>query len=157
MNGKQNITNLLSVLRVRESRAQLAIVDQQKVVEQARRSLVTAQAAVANLNRQLDENRDYRLQNTVQADPAKICAAISHRKQLDYEMERESYYESLAEEELKDQLLRLKQCRQALEKIKTKLETAENLRKKQIARVDYIRQDALEEETVNLMRQGAWL
>lgn len=152
MNNRHSTASLLRVLRIRKMRAEIALSDQKKVVEQCKLVLGQASVKVAGLSKQLTEILNYRQLESVQAEPSKICNAMLHRKQIDYELERERYYESMAGEELHIQLAKLKQQHLVLEKIKVKQERVATLRKTQMIREDFLRQDIHEEEITQSSR-----
>ena len=109
-------TGLLKVLRVRQTRAELSLSQQQQRVAESRKRHLESVLAVQELNNNIIDNTRYRV--SVQSDDRKTNDALSHRKHLEYELERETYYEGVAREELEDELLLLQQKRKDLEKLR---------------------------------------
>lgn len=154
MNNISSITDLIKVLRMRKMRAELAVADQQKVVNSKKADLLKAQAIVKKLNDKVQDNLEYRQRVSVQTDPVRICEAISHRKKIEYELERERYYENMARDEYLHQISMLREKKQAFEKIRMKLERIDRVRRTHIVKADNLQQDILEEESAVLCKPG---
>ena len=145
-------TGLLKVLRVRQTRAELSLSQQQQRVAESRERHLESVLAVQELNNNIIDNTRYRV--SVQSDARKTNDALSHRKHLEYELERETYYEGVAREELEDELLLLQQKRKDLEKLRIKQENVINLIRKNRVRVDFLQQDVEEEDFQMLQKTG---
>lgn len=136
--------DLLKVLKVRKIRAELDIAEQQRVVAERKDTLEKQTSLVDKLRAKKIENLHYR--QSVQSDAAKICAAFQHREKIEYELERETYYEDMARAELSDELDTLKIKIMQLEKITSKQGKVRSQIKLQAVRREFLVQEIADEE-----------
>ena len=146
---------LQRLYQVKILRAERRVSEQQTAVANAETALIEATASVSALQLDLLKNSEFRNQRDVCSDPRKIVEVLRYREHIEYNLERETYYLHMAEDELADEREELIRRRQALEKIRAKQDASNNLIKKHRSHTDVVRQDALEEDTPVARHAGA--
>lgn len=136
--------NMLKVLKLRKLRAELSISEQKIQVANHKQQLEMQQQVVCALQLLMAQNIEYR--NSIQSDARKFAEAFKHRKKVQYELERETYYEEMARDDLNSAKHELHERIARLEKIKTKKNRIEKLTRQAKVRKAALQQDITEEE-----------
>jgi len=103
--------------------AEKAFEEQKVVVAASAAELLEITLSIASFNSNLANNNLYMEKEGVHSDASKMVRALNYKKQIDYDLERENFYRSLAEEDLHTQQLELKKRGAAIEKYKIKMDS----------------------------------
>ena len=127
--------------------AETEYAKQKQVVEAFRLALKEVTDVIDSLYHQVTNNNEYMSRTDVSSDPEKIVRALKFREQLEYDLERQNFYKSMAEEELESQLQALTDCVSAITKIQAKIENVTRIGKS-LRRALIVKEDNQAEENL---------
>lgn len=124
------LANLEKVYRYKQKIAERSYAEQKAVVQKCIEELVEITEAILLLTTKRANNNEYMRDEDVSSDPVKMVKALKYKEQLEYDTERQVFYQSMAEEELVAQQAVLRDRLAAIEKFKVKIENVHKLVKK---------------------------
>jgi hypothetical protein len=137
--------NLQLIFSYKLKIARRAHAEQMRVVNEGVEALAREVAELNKLKNTLAVNSEYMQQDDVSSHPDKMLRAIKYKEQIDYDIERQSFYTSMAQDELANQNSILSQRLAAIQKLEAKLENITRLTKRSLSYKELIEEAELEE------------
>ena len=153
--NKTRASTLQRLYRLKILRAERRLSVQMEAVKAAENSYVAILQTVTALRTDLLDNREFRQRSDVCADPRKTVEALRYREHIEYNLERETYYLQMAEDELASQQAELTSRKRALQNVSAKNDATLRLIKRQRLQANEVGQDQLEEDTPAAKHTGA--
>lgn len=104
--------------------------DQRKVVEKSALEVLDITESVFRLESAQKSNSAYMRQEAVCCDAEKMVAALKYKEQIQYDVDRESYFLRLAQADLEAQKLELRRRRSVIQKLDVKSDAVKKNAKK---------------------------
>lgn len=152
LNAK-SLKQLEKIYAYKQKKSERAFNDQRLVVNKCIAELTDITETVLGLRSRLADNAAYMKLDEVSSDASKMVLAFKYKAQLDYDIERESFFLGLAQADLETAELELKVKRNLIEKYGIKIEFVSRMSKKaRLAKVllEEMSQEEDFEQTYNL-------
>lgn len=131
-NKHQSLDQLVRIYRYRQIVAQQRYNDQKEIVDKCLAELTEIMQAVVSLQQKSVANKEYRRDGKNNSDALKMVNALKYQSQIEYDLERENFYLSLAQDELVMQEVKLNNILAEIDKMSVKIESLAELKQKHI-------------------------
>lgn len=150
------IDSLEKIYQVRLKREERGYEQQILRVQKCIEEVQNVISEVLILTENLKANRDYMRDVSAYSDPEKMLKALKYKDQLEYDLERQNFYRTLAEDEFVTQQSLLHERLSAIRKYKTRIEYLHKLAKKYQIAVE-MREELAQEEVILNVRKAEGL
>ncbi len=141
-----SLQQLAAVYQYKLRVARREFEQQRGLVEQSKAELTDVTAAVVRLEANLHDNATYMRVDEVCSNAVKMVFALKYKAQLEYDVDRESYFLELAEADVREQLQVLSDKRRLIEKFETKIKAVANIVKRVNRSIEVLEEISQEED-----------
>lgn len=128
--NSQSLQQLVKIYGFRQIAARRRYDDQKKVVNNCLQELADISQSVARLHEGKSANSQYMRGANISSDAQKMVSALKYQSQIEYDLERESFYLSMAQDELQTQQARLDSILAEIEKFSAKIESVSRIERR---------------------------